>query len=125
MIPSPLRTVLIGGVLLLSAAAAAQTRPSPADPAAPVPPVRYESAFAGTGPTDDPGPGDWRAANDTVLQAAMGPGGGAPGATGHAGHSSHGQHGHGMHRHHGGAAPADPRPADPAQPAPPAARHVH
>jgi hypothetical protein len=50
-------------------AAAQQSRPDPADPAAAVPVVRYESAFAGYTPYREPNPVPWRDANDDVAQA--------------------------------------------------------
>ena len=55
-------------------------RPDAADPKAPAPALRYESAFADYKPWQDTKPGDWRAVNDTVRDAAAK--GGA-----HAGHT--------------------------------------
>jgi hypothetical protein len=87
-------------------------RPDPADPKAAVPALRYQSAFADYKPWRDAKPGEWRAANDTVRDAAAQ--GGA-----HAGHampaasptsapppapkaSAPAMPGHGGHHHHGG-----------------------
>jgi hypothetical protein len=55
-------------------------RPDLADPKTPAPALRYQSAFADYKPWQDAKPGDWRAVNDTVRDAAAK--GGA-----HAGHS--------------------------------------
>jgi hypothetical protein len=83
-------------------------RPDPADPKASAPALRYQSAFADYKPWADTKPGDWRAVNDTVRDAA------AKGA--HAGHgagaaasaapapnaSAPAMSAHGSHQHHGG-----------------------
>jgi len=45
-------------------------RPDPADPTASAPALRYQSAFADYKPWQDLKPGDWRAVNDTVRDAA-------------------------------------------------------
>lgn len=79
--------------------------PDPADPAAAVPAITYQSALAGYTPVakDAPTPDQaWRAANATVA-----------GQPGHAGHHA--------------PAPAAPREAPPARPAPakPAPAHEH
>lgn len=50
----------------LWAPAGAQSRPDPADPAAPVPAAAYRSPFAGYRPLGDEAVGSWRAANDEV-----------------------------------------------------------
>ena len=94
---------------LLALAQAA--RPDPADPKTPAPALRYQSAFADYKPWQDSKPGDWRAVNDTVRDAAAK--GGA-----HAGHAmpatapasapapapsaSAPAMPHGGHHHHGG-----------------------
>lgn len=66
--------------LPLLAAAQAASR-DPADPKAAGPALRYQSAFADYKPWQDIPPGDWRAVNDKLREAA-GQGGG------HAGHGS-------------------------------------
>ena len=50
-------------------------RPDPADPKAPAPALRYQSAFADYKPWQDTKPGDWRAVNDNVRDAAAKGGG--------------------------------------------------
>jgi hypothetical protein len=45
-------------------------RPDPADPKAAAPALRYQSAFADYKPWQDTKPGDWRAVNDIVRDAA-------------------------------------------------------
>lgn len=45
-------------------------QPDPADPKTPGPALRYQSAFADYKPWQDSKPGDWRAVNDTVRDAA-------------------------------------------------------
>lgn len=57
-------------------------RADPADPRSPAPALRYSSAFADYKPWQNMQPGDWRAINDTVRDAA------AKGAGAHAGHAS-------------------------------------
>jgi hypothetical protein len=84
--------------LLVSARAG---RADPTDARASAPPLRYASAFADYKPWQDIKPGDWRAVNDGVRQAASQGGS-------HAGH----------------AAPASAAPAPKAStPAPAAAGH--
>ena len=56
---------------VLAAHAAAQQhppRPNAANPDAVVPPVRYESAFAGYAPYREQDPGSWRELNDEVAR---------------------------------------------------------
>jgi hypothetical protein len=55
-------------------------QPDPADPKTPAAALRYQSVFVGYKPWQDSKPGDWRAVNDTVRDAAAK--GGA-----HAGHA--------------------------------------
>ena len=50
-------------------------RPDPADPKAPAPAMRYQSAFADYKPWQDTKAGDWRAVNDNVRDAAAKGGG--------------------------------------------------
>lgn len=45
-------------------------QPDPADPKTPAPVLRYQSAFVDYKPWQDSKPGDWRAVNDTVRDAA-------------------------------------------------------
>ena len=67
--------------LVLATAATAQPRvPEPAQPTAPAPVLRYQSAFDGYRALGDDAVGNWRAVNDRVREAA------AKGA--HAGHSA-------------------------------------
>ena len=56
------------GLPLLALAQAG--RPDPADPKASAPALRYPSAFADYKPWQDTKPGDWRAENDNVGDAA-------------------------------------------------------
>ena len=57
--------------LCLPLLASAQAgRADPADPRTPAPPLRYTSAFADYKPWQDIQPGDWRAVNDGVRNAA-------------------------------------------------------
>lgn len=69
-VPALLRTSLLA--LLLAAQARAQPittpRPDPLDPKAPVPAVRYESAFAQSRRIGDDKPVGWREANDTAAR---------------------------------------------------------
>lgn len=61
------RLALPAVFLLVSLPVAAQptaARPAPTDPAAPVPPVRYESAFTGYSAFRDAEVGSWRELND-------------------------------------------------------------
>lgn len=102
---------LLGCGLALQAGAQA---PGPADPAAPVPPPAYRSAFSPPNPDALAAPGDWRRLNADVGQfenghidiikwearnaaatgaAAPKPATAAPPASGH-------PHGHGMHHGH-------------------------
>ena len=67
---------------LLASAQAGRTDPT--DARAPAPPLRYISAFADYKPWQDIKPGDWRAVNDGVRNAASQ--GGSP--AGHAGHAA-------------------------------------
>lgn len=78
--------------LSLPLLAVAQQGPSPSDPAASAPALRYQSAFADYKSWRETKPGNWRQSNDNVAPA--------PGASG--GHSGHGV-----------ASPAPPRPAAP------------
>lgn len=55
-------------------------RPDPANPASPVPAVKYESAFADYRSFQDQKPAPWKDVNTEVADS--------PGATGHAGHGS-------------------------------------
>ena len=86
-------------------------RGDPADPKASAPALRYSSAFADYKPWQDTPPGNWRAINDTVRDAAV------QGAGAHAGHatpaaapaaasapaaSAPAMKGHGGHHTHGG-----------------------
>ncbi len=68
----------------LAAAGQKFTRPDPADPAAVVPPVRYESAFAGYSPYSDAPLAPWRDVNEEVARA-----GGHVGIFGGAGKAGH------------------------------------
>jgi hypothetical protein len=69
-------------VLCLPLLALAQAGPvDPSDSKASAPTLRYRSAFADYRPWQDTKPGDWRAANDKVRDAA------AKGS-GHAGHAT-------------------------------------
>jgi len=61
-------------------ALAQAVRPDLADPKTPAPALRYPSAFADYKPWQDAKPGDWRAVNDKVRDAAAKGGG-------HAGHA--------------------------------------
>jgi hypothetical protein len=61
--------------------------PAAADPAAAVPPVRYESAFAGYRPYREQPLADWRGVNEEVV-AAGGHIGIFGGASGHARHGA-------------------------------------
>ena len=76
-------------VFLTSAAlapfAAAQTLPHPADPAAKVPAVKYQSAFEGYVPYREHPLAPWREMNDEVARVR-----GHPGIFGGAGHAGHG-----------------------------------
>jgi hypothetical protein len=54
---------------LTTPAAAQQPRPDPADPAASVSPVKYESAFAGYAPYREQHVAPWRDVNDEVARA--------------------------------------------------------
>lgn len=109
----PNRTVIALCVVLGAPAslpmAGAQSRPDPADPAAPVPAATYRSAFADYRPLGEEAVGDWRAANDEVRRiggwreyareaqapeekpgaAPSAPAPGAPAQGGHAGHGGH------------------------------------
>lgn len=66
-------SLFVRALLLASAAAAALNsgaQPAPPDPSiasAPVPPVRYTSAFAGYRPFADDAMTPWRQANDTAA----------------------------------------------------------
>jgi hypothetical protein len=75
--------------LPLPATAQQQARPSPADPAVPVPAVRHESAFTGYRGFREEPLAPWRDANDEAARAG-----------GHAGIMG------GAHRGHGSAQPA-------------------
>lgn len=106
------RAVPAVGLCLPLLAFAQAGRPDPADPKAPAPALRYQSAFADYKPWQDTPPGDWRAVNDVVRGAA------AQGGS-HAGHAMpasppasaptsppkappHPTPGHGGHHLHGG-----------------------
>lgn len=109
---------ILGVLLAAPLAALAQQSPrtpDPADPAAAVPPIVYESAFSrpAAAPRDgQPTPDKaWRAANDAVASAP----------SGHAGHAEHGaqQAQGGGHAHAGPAgAHATSMPAPARQPVP-------
>lgn len=88
------------------------TRVEPADPKAPAPTLRYQSAFSDYKPWQDAKPGDWRALNDGLGAPAASRAGGAhamPSAAGSSApkagmpgaekpaHADH-QHQHGGHR---------------------------
>ena len=109
MLSRPARAVALCLPLLAFAQVA---RPDPADPKAAAPALRYASAFADYKPWRDTKPGDWRAVNDFVRDAAVKGGG-------HAGHampaktsapapapapkaSAPAMPGHGGHHEHGG-----------------------
>lgn len=66
------------------AAAQVQPQPSPADPAARVPAVNYESAFAGYFSYREQDVAPWREVNDEVART-----GGHAGIFGSGGHSGH------------------------------------
>ena len=51
-------------------ALAQASRLDPADPKTPAPALRYPSAFTDYKPWQDSKPGDWRAVNDTIRDAA-------------------------------------------------------
>jgi hypothetical protein len=84
------KSLLYCTVILAPLTAAAQ-RPTvnagPADPAAAVPPVKYESAFTGYAPYREAKPAPWRDVNDEVarigghigIMREAARGGGAPG----------------------------------------------
>lgn len=79
---------------LQSAAAIAQSRGNPSDPATAVPAIRYSSAFTGYRPLGDEKTAPWREINDEVARVGGHLGilrnqtpGSAPAASGgHAGH---------------------------------------
>ncbi len=81
-------------LVLQSAAAIAQSRGNPSDPATAVPATRYSSAFAGYQPLGDEKIAPWREINDEVARVGGHLGifrnqtsGSPPAATGgHAGH---------------------------------------
>jgi hypothetical protein len=94
---------------LLALAQAGQ--PDPADSKASVPALRYQSAFADYKPWTDTRPGDWRAVNDNVRDAAAkggahaapGAPAAAPAASAPASQASApAMPGHGGHHQHGG-----------------------
>ena len=93
-------------VALAPWAAAQQSRPDPADPAAPAPAVKYESAFAGYAPYREEKLAPWREVNDEVAKVR-----------GHAG--IFGGAGHGAGEKASPAKPAAGKPAagKPAEPA--------
>ncbi len=65
------KLALHAALLLASLPVAAQqlaTRAAPTDPAAPVPPVRYESAFAGYAPFRDQAVAPWRELNEEAAR---------------------------------------------------------
>ncbi len=65
------KLALHAALLLASLPVAAQqlsTRAAPTDPAAPVPPARYESAFAGYAPFRDQDVAPWRDLNDEAAR---------------------------------------------------------
>lgn len=67
----PLSRLAPAWALCLPLLATAQApRPDPADPKAPAPALRYDSAFTDYKPWQDASGGDWRAVNDTVRRAA-------------------------------------------------------
>ena len=101
-----LRLVPAAALCLPLIALAQASRPDPADPKASAPTLRYQSAFANYKPWTDAKPGDWRAVNDTVRDAAA--------KDGHAGHGT------------GAAAPAVPTPKKASGPTMPAhGNHQH
>ena len=94
--------LLAPGAPVVIAAQTPASAPDPADPAAAVPGIQYESAFAGYQPFREEKLQDWRALNDEVGRAG-GHIGIFGGAGGHAGH---------------GAAKSAPAPGKPAAAAP-------
>ena len=82
----PFLAVLVFAALPPIAAAQQQARPRPADPAAPVPAVRYESAFSGYRAFRDEPLAPWRDVNEEVARA-----GGHVGIVGGAVHGGHAQ----------------------------------
>ena len=79
-----LPVALLCTALSLPLATAAQ-RPAAADPAAPVPPLKYESAFSAYRPYQDPPVRNWAEVNEEVAKA-----GGHIGIFGGAGPAPHG-----------------------------------
>jgi hypothetical protein len=81
-------------LLLQSAAAIAQSRANPSDPAATVPAIRYSSAFTGYRPLGDEKTAPWRESNDEVARTGghigilrnQPPGAPSAATGGHAGH---------------------------------------
>lgn len=95
----------VAAAALLGMPFVAAAQANPADPVAPGPALGYASAFSDYKPWQDIPPGDWRAVNDTVREAAeKGSGDGKAsssvpvavpaGTQAPAGHHGHG-HGHG------------------------------
>jgi len=60
----------LGGLSLALAAGAQSRADDPTNPAAVVPPLRYQSAFDGYRPLGDVAIGNWRGVNDRVREAA-------------------------------------------------------
>jgi hypothetical protein len=79
--------ILFATLIALAPQALAQARstPHPADPAAKVPPVKYESAFAGYAPFREEKLSPWREVNDEVGKVR-----GHVGIFSGAGHAGHG-----------------------------------
>lgn len=88
---------LAGSAAMALCALPAQAAPAsadPADPQATVPPVAYQSPFVGVRKLSEGVVGDWRKANERLLNPAVARAASAPSEAKpdpHAGHSHHGQ----------------------------------
>jgi len=64
------RCTAVAALVLATAATAQPRMPEPAQPDAPAPVLRYQSAFDGYRALGDDAVGNWRAVNDRVREAA-------------------------------------------------------
>jgi hypothetical protein len=108
--------IALAALVALAPQALAQQRsipPNPADPAAKVPPVNYESAFAGYSPFREEKLAPWREVNDEVGKAR-----GHAGIFGGAGPAGHDAAAKAGQAKPATAKPAAGKPAEPTSPAP-------